>query len=384
MNTMKNFFLTLSASLLFWAQMAGQERIAAGNDYISVYQKYIGGIRGGECPMHPSCSVYGAETLSNVSFTSGALAITDRLMRCGHDHKNYGVAFVEKGVKLVDLPPLSSEGEDVYYKRMRPGFAYGDFLPDDSLTAFVKYLINEQRHSEALLEIERIAFFEKGLNRELFINKLLCLNKLDKYEESLFTFETECPSHFRNDPDVILMVTDAHYNLGNYGMVKELTSQAHSGKPDPFLNFKFVNYEGLAFAKTGEWQQAKEAFRKSEKTEGFSESAAAQMKISEEQINLTRKKPIIAGVLSSVLPGAGYAYTGHAQTGISALIINSMLAFATYTSIRNENYGMAALTGVFNLSFYLGNISGSAKSAKRFNSQKDRDAVNRLESISHL
>jgi hypothetical protein len=38
------------------------------SDYIRVYQKYISGIRGQECPMHPSCSNFGLKTFRETNF----------------------------------------------------------------------------------------------------------------------------------------------------------------------------------------------------------------------------------------------------------------------------------------------------------------------------
>ncbi len=92
---------------------------------------------------------------------------------------------------------------------------------------------------------------------------------------------------------------------------------------------------------------------------------------------------MIAGVLS-IIPGAGYAYTGHTQTAISSLIINGLLTYATYSNFKKENFGMGLLTGVFNLSFYIANIYGSAKSANRFNQQQRKNIISKLEFNTNL
>ena len=76
---------------------------------------------------------------------------------------------------------------------------------------------------------------------------------------------------------------------------------------------------------------------------------------------LKEKNPTLSGIIS-IIPGAGYFYTGHKQTAVSAFVINSLLAYATFTNIKSKNYGMAILTGIFNLSFYIGNFQGSIKS----------------------
>ena len=69
----------------------------------------------------------------------------------------------------------------------------------------------------------------------------------------------------------------------------------------------------------------------------------------------------------SIIPGAGYYYTGYKQTALSSLLLNGLLAYATTSNIKNKNTGMAILTGVFNLSFYISNIQGAFRSAKKYN-----------------
>ena len=60
---------------------------------------------------------------------------------------------------------------------------------------------------------------------------------------------------------------------------------------------------------------------------------------------------------------------------LSQLFINKIIS----TNIKNANYGMGILTGVFNLSFYLGNIYGGIKSAKRYNEQQKKLLINKIE-----
>ena len=49
---------------------------------------------------------------------------------------------------------------------------------------------------------------------------------------------------------------------------------------------------------------------------------------------------------------------------MTAFAVNALLAYATYTSIKAENYGIVALTSFFSLSFYIGNINGAGKALK--------------------
>ena len=87
----------------------------------------------------------------------------------------------------------------------------------------------------------------------------------------------------------------------------------------------------------------------------------------------------MAGTLA-IIPGLGYLYSGHKSSAITSVIVNGLLCYALYSNIKVENYGMAALVGVFSFSFYIGNISGSIKSSKRYNEARTRKIINQIKS----
>jgi hypothetical protein len=89
--------------------------------------------------------------------------------------------------------------------------------------------------------------------------------------------------------------------------------------------------------------------------------------------NIKSKSVTFASISSAIIPGSGYVYAGHTTTGVSALIFNSLLAYASYTSFHSNNTGMGILTGLIGLGFYISNIQGSGKSVIRYNKyQKDQ------------
>ena len=70
------------------------------------------------------------------------------------------------------------------------------------------------------------------------------------------------------------------------------------------------------------------------------------------------------------VPGGGYVYDRQPASALTALIVNGLLAYATATSIKSNNYGVAAVMGVFSLTFYTGNILGAVSGAKRYNKRR--------------
>ncbi len=82
---------------------------------------------------------------------------------------------------------------------------------------------------------------------------------------------------------------------------------------------------------------------------------------------LPRKSPALAGVMSALVPGSGYMYAGRYGDGIMALVVNGLFIAGTVVAIDEENYAVAAIVGGIGLPFYVGNIYGSANAATKWN-----------------
>jgi hypothetical protein len=68
-----------------------------------------------------------------------------------------------------------------------------------------------------------------------------------------------------------------------------------------------------------------------------------------------------------VIPGLGYAYTGHYGTAVSSVLVNGLLIWAAANAFCDGNGGAGGLFTILGSGFYLGNITGSAQSAVRYN-----------------
>jgi putative component of membrane protein insertase Oxa1/YidC/SpoIIIJ protein YidD/tetratricopeptide (TPR) repeat protein len=358
-------------------------RVSSASDYIGVYQKYVSGIRGHECPMYPSCSNFGLKAFNKRNFMSACVLTSDRLMRCGHDHSNYPLTLSKKGFKYLDFPANDSVPSDLYYHGSSYYFAFSDTARDDSVMLFIKSMINDHYYREALLEISRLEFYEDKFSVDLFINKFICLKALGEYEKALFEYETKCPGEFRSDVELLFQIADIQYKLQNFEQAGNANEQALKMCTDNFVTPKLLLMDGLIHARMTNWDKAINSYKQLESNKSYQQIGIANGRIATEARDFKRKSPLLAGVLS-IIPGMGYGYTGHAQTAISAFLVNGLLGYATYSSFKTGNVGMGILTAVFNLSFYIGNIYGSAKSAHRYNEQFMRNYFDKLEFNSHL
>ena len=79
------------------------------------------------------------------------------------------------------------------------------------------------------------------------------------------------------------------------------------------------------------------------------------------------RSPVLAGVLSAVLPGAGQAYAGRWGDGALALLVNATFLFGTYQAWINDNTATAVVMGMFGAGFYVGGVFGGVNAAHRHN-----------------
>ncbi|MEN8686532.1 MAG: tetratricopeptide repeat protein [Desulfuromonadales bacterium] len=80
-----------------------------------------------------------------------------------------------------------------------------------------------------------------------------------------------------------------------------------------------------------------------------------------------KKSPALAGTMSAVIPGSGQAYAGNYQDGMMAFLVNGLFIVGTVAAIDNENYALAGIVGGVGLPFYVGNIYGASKAARKWN-----------------
>jgi TolA-binding protein len=90
--------------------------------------------------------------------------------------------------------------------------------------------------------------------------------------------------------------------------------------------------------------------------------------------SLPQKSEVLAGVLSGILPGAGYAYAEEFATGFMSLGVNGAFVTAAWAAFANGLEAVGILAGGIGLPFYVGNIYGSVLAARKWNLAVKRQA----------
>jgi TM2 domain-containing membrane protein YozV len=109
---------------------------------------------------------------------------------------------------------------------------------------------------------------------------------------------------------------------------------------------------------------------------------AAGVRESLVELDLYRERPrksrLLAGTLSTVIPGSGQMYAGRYRDGLVAFTVSSLFIAGTVVALNDENYPLAAIAGIVGLPFYVGNIYGAANAADKYNLSLARSTRNAL------
>jgi putative component of membrane protein insertase Oxa1/YidC/SpoIIIJ protein YidD len=330
---------------------------------IGFYQKAISPVRqsASSCQFTPSCSEYAKEAIEQYGFVTGSLLGADRLMRCG-GHEPNGYPF--NGKRWVD-PPSKNHlfGSGNLWKVGNSNLrTLSDSIEAVTLNLRFAYsLFREQEYDYSIIELKRLQSNTENKEDRNYANVLIAINYLSN--KSIKKARASIDHADRSQLDLNLnknsflvdyLIADAEdLDAWNASRCKqEISSATPLPLPLPAM-------QTYSLTKGGEYEKAKNNI-----------NSNAQLYESIKQVEMSdHKSPLLAGIMSTVLPGSGYIYNGRFSEGLSALTINALLGWGIYSLFKNHNTGSGLLLSSIALPFYFGNIIGSANASMSENNK---------------
>lgn len=325
----------------------------------SLYRETISDIRPNNCPMFPSCSKYSEYAFKKFGFFKGMAFTTDRLMRCGHELNLYPNNEVNNEIKFLDFKLIGLD-DTLNIDKKEKQYLYRDYNEKTQKEiGFFFYLIDNGFYSDAIIEYKRITFFDPTIkSRSLEINYIRSLFALSKYEDVIYSIRN---SSYYDDNIFRIKLSESYFKLGDFNMALSVIENFNSPKALDLKGFLNTNLDDL--------KSAEDNYSLINSDYIFFDYIEQNKKTISDLKKINYKSKNIAGLLG-IIPGGGYLYSGQKATALTSLLLNSIFCYATITSIKSENYGIAGLTGVFGTAFYIGNIFGGIKSVERYNTYK--------------
>lgn len=238
---------------------------------------------------------------------------------------------------------------------------------------FADYLFASGQYQLAAEEYERVVFLDPQNT-----STKLKLVKSYKLNGDLMQGINRIMEFHQNSPEQLTLPFSEQFvqmnlRLGNYPEVTNLL-QKNTKLPESFV----ANSRLSIFLLEAEWSKAQELVEMNP-----ANTDAKLFGIVEESMALKYRKPWIGTSLSIILPGSGKVYAGRWKDGIISFIFIAGSAWQAYRGF--DKFGTQSVYGwIFgsvSLGFYTGNIYGSWKAVKQYNSGLDGRLQHKAEHI---
>jgi putative component of membrane protein insertase Oxa1/YidC/SpoIIIJ protein YidD len=336
-------------------------------DDIHIYQRYLSSALGSNCGMFPSCSNYAIAAFKKKPTIMGFAKTTDRLLRCGNDIGHYHKVVVHGETRCLDLVDDSTN-------LITPYFNYDWLVPARINYGFICQLIDKKALDEALLEIHREQYQASKKDESLDI-PLLLLEGICYLAKNEVTKVIELCNDFLQsnewNADVVELLADGLVLSNSIEASRDLYNVVMASA---VLSNKTRIAQKLVYldATQGKWDSAETRLKNISPAEPYI------LSLINRGAKTRNKNPSLARALA-IIPGLGYLYCEQPKTSLTAFLFNGMTAYASYDLLRRGQYGMGVLMTAMSMSFYIGNIYGSGRSAKKYNQYRNERILQPIE-----
>lgn len=236
---------------------------------------------------------------------------------------------------------------------------------------WIEYLFNQGETSLTINEGLRFIYFypthKFSDNVRMFVGKSY-LNEND-FDKALGTFEklSAGASSQKIREEAKLWLGNSLIKQGKYPEARQICDEFLTGYPHSILKDRAQFQKAWAFLNEWRWKDSENTFKKIDPNSRLFSASQGIIEEARELSHQKGKSPATAGILSTILPGSGYIYTGKWQTGIAAFLVNSLFMGASIEAFDNDLPVLGSIIGLFEIGWYSGTIYGSIQGAKRYN-----------------
>lgn len=243
--------------------------------------------------------------------------------------------------------------------------------------AFADYLFQQKEFSMAAKEYHRIFFFSQNDSLTMNAHYKLGLSYmgLAQWNRARSIFSNVINESKNEDLKEAALYNQGacHSQAGDFTSARRQYDRIIASFPNGNLTVQSKMMRALTFVDEAQWVQAGAAFM--QVSGDYPQTPAGlisgRMAIKSEQAaRIPERSPLLAGLLSAILPGSGQALSGRIGDGFYSLVLTSTFGYLAYRLADEDKTASAAVCSVIGFSFYLGNIYGAQNTARRSYAQK--------------
>ena len=176
----------------------------------------------------------------------------------------------------------------------------------------------------------------------------------------------------------------SYFFVGQYESSTRYINQALDGTGNSDERGKLHILAGFNYLHQRRWRDAEHILGSvAPKDENLNIMASALRASAREGMSLPHKSPVLAGLLSAVLPGGGKMYCEQYGDGVYSLILVGVTALLAWDGFRESGVRSVRgwLFGSVGGIFYAGNVYGSSVAARIYNRQLEVDLLKHLPAV---
>jgi hypothetical protein len=244
-------------------------------------------------------------------------------------------------------------------------------LEADRVLGFADALFNDGDYFRAITEYKRFLFLYPNDGRaghvQLQVGRAYQQGR--QWDDARQTFERIAQQH--PDPairaEAAFRVGETSFLQGHYARASAELRAVAERYAHTVVGERARYLLGWSYLRARQWREASQAFATVDPTSPLFPSSRALAEAAREGEQLPRKSPLLAGLMSAIVPGTGHFYSGRWRDGTIALLLNGAFLAAGIEAVSAGNEAAAGVLLFFEAAWYSGAIYGAVNATSKYN-----------------
>lgn len=248
-----------------------------------------------------------------------------------------------------------------------------EYYTPENVRKFADFLYEQGDYLRAVGEYQRYLFYRPQESEAINYRIAVCYRFGGKSAQAIQSFETLLRTYPESQytSQIYYQIGATYFLMDRFDRSAQFLSDTLPRITDRQQHAEAEQLIGLSYLMQKRWSEAGEVFRGLQGSDiiRIRERAVMYHIYTENGEKLPTRSPFLAGVLSTIVPGAGRLYTGRLADALNTLFTVGFTGWQAYDGFRRDGLSSAkgwtlgTLCGVF----YVGNIYGSVISARVYN-----------------
>ena len=244
-------------------------------------------------------------------------------------------------------------------------------LTADQLIVFAERLMYEGEYFRAITEYRRFLFYYHDEPRRAMVHFRigLAFYRGESYGEALQTFRevSQLYPYTAYGQQAWLWQGESLVRQGQYAAAEALYTDITTHFPHDTIGQQARYQLAWTLLYRRQWRDAAAQFQQVASDSTLYPNAQLLAQAALEGEHLPAKSPLLAGILSGLLPGSGQLYNGRLGDALLACLLNGLFIAGIVEAVHNNAATVAGILSFFEAGWYTGNVYGAINGAHKYN-----------------